>query len=76
MGRIPSKLKISSRIYNLRSEARLSQQDLAEEVGVTRATINAIESGGYNPSLELAFRLALYFKKDIQDIFSIEEKKK
>lgn len=76
MGRIPSKLKIISRVHILRAEARISQQDLAEEIGVTRATINAIESGGYNPSLELAFRLAQYFKKEITEIFSIEEKKK
>ena len=46
---------------------------LAKEIGVTRATIVAIEGGGYNPSLELAFRLARYFETDIQSIFSIKE---
>jgi putative transcriptional regulator len=40
---------------------------------VTRATIIAIEKGNYNPSLELAFRIASYFKADINSIFSIEE---
>lgn len=76
MGRLTSKIKISNRVHILRAEARLSQQDLAEAIGVTRATVNAIESGDYNPSLELAFRVALFFKTDIQNIFSIEEKKK
>lgn len=76
MGRILQKLKISNRVHVLRAEKRISQQELADEVEVTRATINAIESGDYNPSLELAFRIARYFKIDIQNIFHIEEKKK
>jgi putative transcriptional regulator len=76
MGRIPQKLKIESRVHVLRAERRLSQQELGDAIGVTRATINAIESGGYNPSLELAFRLANFFKTDIQNIFYIEEKSK
>jgi len=76
MGRIPQKLKIINRVHVLRAEKRISQQELADEIDVTRATINAIESGDYNPSLELAFRIARYFKTDIQNIFSIEEKRK
>lgn len=54
MGRIPQKLKIINRVHVLRAEKRLSQQELADEIEVTRATVNAIESGDYNPSLELA----------------------
>ena len=76
MGRISQKIKILSRVHVFRAERRISQQELGDAVGVTRATINAIESGGYNPSLELAFRLAGFFKTDIQNIFSIEEKRK
>lgn len=76
MGRIPAKLKIANRVHVLRAEKRLTQQELADAIDVTRATVNAIESGNYNPSLELAFRLAQFFKTDIQNIFSIEEKKK
>lgn len=76
MGRIPQKLVILNRVHVLRAERKISQQDLAEMVGVTRATINAVESGGYNPSLELAFRLAKFFNTGVEDIFSIEEKKK
>ena len=66
-------LKIASRLHVLRAERRMTQEQLAKEVGVTRATIVAIEGGGYNPSLELAFRIARYFGADINSIFSIEE---
>jgi len=66
-------LKIVNRLHVLRAEHRITQELLAKEIGVTRATIVAIEGGGYNPSLELAFRLARYFETDIHTIFSIEE---
>jgi len=52
-----------------RQEEGLSQGELAEAVGVTRQTINAIERDRYNPSLELAFKLAAYFDCSIEDIF-------
>jgi putative transcriptional regulator len=52
-----------------RAEAGLTQQDLADAVSVTRQTINAIERGRYDPSLELAFALADRFDCDIEDIF-------
>jgi putative transcriptional regulator len=68
-------LKIVNRLNVLRAEQRITQEKLAKEVGVTRATIIAIEGGGYNPSLELAFRIARYFKTDINSIFSIAEGK-
>jgi len=66
-------LKISNRLHVIRAEHRITQDQLAKEIGVTRATIVAIEGGGYNPSLELAFRLARYFKIDINAVFSVEE---
>ena len=66
-------LKISNRLHVIRAEHKITQDQLAKEIGVTRATIVAIEGGGYNPSLELAFRLARYFKTDINTIFSVEE---
>ncbi|MFB6141879.1 MAG: helix-turn-helix transcriptional regulator [Halorientalis sp.] len=52
-----------------REERGLSQADLAAEVDVTRQTINAIERGRYDPSLELAFALADYFDCRIEDVF-------
>ncbi len=64
-------LKIKSRLHVLRAERRISQQDLADAIGVTRGTIVAIEGEDYNPSLELAFRLALFFRTDINEIFSV-----
>ncbi len=68
-------LPIVSRLHVLRAEKRISQAELAEQIDVTRATINAIEGGNYNPSLELAFRLARFFNVTIEDIFSIGENK-
>jgi putative transcriptional regulator len=50
----------------------LSQADLAEAVGVTRQTINAIERERYDPSLELAFELASYFECRVEDLFDPE----
>jgi len=66
-------LKLVNRLPVFRAETKLTQEQLAKAIGVTRATIVAIEGSGYNPSLELAFRIARYFKTDINDIFSIEE---
>lgn len=72
MGKLPSTLKIVSTIHVCRAEKKMTQQELADAVGVTRATIIAIEKGNYNPSLELAFKIAIYFNKNIQDIFQVE----
>lgn len=55
-----------------RTARDLSQGDLAEAVGVTRQTINSIERGRYNPSLDLAFKIAAHFDCRIEDIFQPE----
>jgi putative transcriptional regulator len=73
MAKLPPRLRIVNRLNVARAERRITQEQLAREVGVTRATIVAIEGGGYNPSLELAFRIARYFNADINTIFSIKE---
>lgn len=52
-----------------RAKRDITQGELADEVGVSRQTINAIERGRYDPSLELAFELAAYFDCRIEDIF-------
>ena len=52
-----------------RDDAGLSQADLAAAVGVTRQTINAIERDRYDPSIELAFKLARHFDCRIEDLF-------
>ncbi len=69
-------LRIVSRLHVLRAERRMTQEQLAREIGITRATVIAIERGDYNPSLELAFRLARFFGTDINAIFSAEEEKR
>ncbi len=76
MSKCLPQLKITNRLHVFRAESRITQERLAKEVGVTRATIVAIERGGYNPSLELAFRLARYFQTDINTIFSVQEENK
>ncbi len=73
MVNIGSQFIIKNNINALRTEKKMTQQALADAVGVTRATINAMEKGAYNPSLELAFRLARFFKVDIQNIFLVED---
>ncbi|UVE51118.1 helix-turn-helix transcriptional regulator [Haloferax larsenii] len=55
-----------------REDANLSQGELAEAVGVTRQTINAIERERYDPSLELAFKLAAHFECRVEDLFDPE----
>lgn len=55
-----------------RAKEDLTQEDLAKEVGVSRQTINAIETGRYDPSLKLAFKLAVRFDCSIEDIFTYE----
>lgn len=71
MGKNPT-VAISNDLKDLRAKKGLTQEDLAKAVGVTRVTINYIENGEYRPSLELAFLLARYFGKAIEDIFHIE----
>jgi putative transcriptional regulator len=56
----------------LRAELAWSQAQLAEHLGVSRQTVNAIETGKYDPSLPLAFSLARTFKRQIEEIFEVE----
>lgn len=67
------KITISNQIRKLRfHHDEMTQQQLADKVGVTRQTIIAIEQGKYSPSLELAFRLALVFNVPLEAVFSVE----
>ncbi len=69
------KFEISNQIRRLRFFANeMTQQDLAEKVGVSRQTINAIEAGKYSPTLELAFRIADVFGVGIGDVFQCDLK--
>ena len=57
-------------LKTLRAECDWSQADLAEKLGVSRQTVNAIETGKYDPSLPLAFKIAALFEKKIEEIFT------
>lgn len=61
--------RVRNRIREHRISAGWSQQQLADVVGATRQTINAIEQEKYSPSLELAFRLATAFGRPFEDVF-------
>ncbi len=61
-------------IKKLRKENGLRQEDLAKELGVSRQTIIAIENNKYDPSLELAIKISLFFEKTVNDIFLFENK--
>ena len=60
-------------ISQLRKQHKITQEDLANEVRVTRQTITSIETGKYIASLPLAFKIAKFFDMSIEEIFSIEE---
>ncbi len=64
---------IKNSVYNLRSELSVTQEKLAEAVGVTRQTIIAIEKGNYAPSVMLAIKIAKFFKKPVEEIFEIKK---
>jgi len=64
---------MKNKLRVLRAERDWSQALLAVKISVSRQTVNAIETGRYDPSLELAFRLARIFKLSIEDIFEPEQ---
>ena len=61
-------------IKKLRSEKAISQKQLAEYLNVSRQTINAIETGKFDPSLTLSIKITRFFKKSLEEIFIMEEK--
>ena len=68
------KIHIENSVRKLRfNNDEMTQQQLAEEVGVSRQTIVAIEKYKYTPSLDLAFKIALAFEMEIQDVFFINQ---
>ncbi len=68
------KTRITNNIRTLRFLAdEMTQQQLADLVGVTRQTILAVENGKYSPTLELAFAIAKVFAKPLEEVFSIDD---
>jgi putative transcriptional regulator len=68
-----AEISVKNRLKVLRAEREWSQARLAQELGVSRQTINAIETGKYDPSLPLAFKFAQLFDLTIEDIFDPSE---
>lgn len=65
-------MSANNRIKELRARDSLTQHDLAEAVGVRRETIVFLEKGKYNPSLQLAYKIAKFFKLSIEDVFILD----
>lgn len=66
---------INNNVQQYRTKATLTQEQLAEAVGVTRQTIISIEKGNYTPSVALALRLAQLFNVTVEEVFSIHYEK-
>ena len=64
---------MKNKIKEFRKEKSVTQEDLANTVGVTRQTVISLENGKYNASLQLAYKIAKYFGVGIEDIFIFEE---
>jgi putative transcriptional regulator len=60
---------MKNRLRVLRAERQWSQGDLADQLGVSRQTVNALETGRYDPSLPLAFKIARVFDRSIEEVF-------
>jgi len=66
---------IKNEVETLRSQARVTQEDLASNVGVSRQTIIALEKGHYTPSVLLAIKIAGFFKIPVEKVFKISYEK-
>lgn len=64
---------MENKIRVARAEKRMTQQQLADQTGVSRQTINAIESGKFVPSTIVAMKIARVFERPVEEIFSLEE---
>jgi putative transcriptional regulator len=66
-------IQVKNRLRDLRSEHEWSQAEVADKLDVSRQTVNAIETGKYDPSLPLAFKIAALFRNRIEDVFFPEK---
>ena len=64
---------MKNRIEEIRKERGIRQEDFAKSMGVSRQTISSLETGRYNPSITLAYKIAKYFGMAIEDVFIFEE---
>lgn len=63
---------MKNRVKELRKQLKLTQDELAQELGVTRQTINAIENNKYNPTLELAIKMAKFLDAPVEQLFFLD----
>ena len=68
MARTKTRVRNQIRTFRFHHD-EMTQQELADEIGVTRQTVNAIEAGKYSPSLEVAFRIAQVFDQPLEEVF-------
>ena len=66
-------MNLRNNLDKLRKIKGLTQEEFAKELKVSRQTVSAIENGKYNPSLDLAFEIALYFNMTIEEVFTYEK---
>ena len=64
---------MKNRIEEIRKEKGIRQEEFAKELGVSRQTISSLETGRYNPSIFLAYKIAKFFGMTIEDVFIFEE---
>ena len=64
---------MKNRIEQIRKERGIRQDELAKLMGVSRQTISSLETGKYNPSIYLAYKIAKYFEMTIEDVFIFDE---
>ena len=70
---IRKEVRMKNRLEELRKQRGIKQEELANVLEVSRQTISSLEKGRYNPSIQLAFRIARYFQMTIEEIFIYEE---
>ena len=64
---------MKNRIEEIRKEKEIKQEDFAKLMGVSRQTISSLETGKYNPSIFLAYKIAKYFEMTIEEVFIFDE---
>ena len=64
---------MKNRIEEIRKAKNIRQEDFARSMGVSRQTISSLETGRYNPSIQLAYKIARYFNLTIEEVFLFEE---
>ena len=64
---------MNNRIEEIRKQKGIRQEDFARALGVSRQTLSSLETGRYNPSIQLAYKIARYFELTIEEVFLFEE---